>query len=146
MPNRNTASPTLFYPSIDLLRWRISNNLIRGRSSTVFYALSGSVLDPLGPITEVATRDQRLDSDPARNHIFWEGFLTPRADIEFGIPELTKNLVVGGGAAVRFFRAQYNPGATTPTYCEVGAKCGHDSAQKLNWDNAELNVFVKYVP
>jgi hypothetical protein len=136
-----SSDPLLVYPSIDLVRGRI---VIKNAST--YLSVSGSLLDPLGPIVEVATRNDALGSDPLRTNVFWLGFLVPRADIEFGVPDLTKNLVIGAGAAFRFFRAQSGTATTPPSYCLMFSHCGQSSIQDANWNNAELSLFVKYVP
>lgn len=142
------AGSLLAYPSVDLVRARYRASLRR----SLYLGIHGSLLDPLGPMTEVATRNSDLGSSPKIGTVFWLGFVVPRVDVEFGVPDLTKNLVVGFGGAVRFFRAQTrrdpggNPALDRAVYCVLGTECAEGTSSRFNWDNAELSVFVKYVP
>jgi hypothetical protein len=134
-----SADKTMVYPSIELLRGRVRFPVNR----LLYFSGNISALDPLGPLTEVATRDVALDSDPERTKVFFLGFVVPRAELEFGLPDLTKNLVVGIGVAARFFKAEVSDGATAPTYCVVGSECGGKS---WDWNNTEASIFAKFVP
>jgi hypothetical protein len=136
---------TLAYPSIDMLRWRLplGRYAYIGAHDLFYLNLHGSFLDPLGPFVEVATRDPSLRQDAASVTAFGLGFVVPRLDLEFAVPQFSKNLVIGIGGALRFFRADGVPGAAH--YCTVfDGTCA--DGKVLNWDNPELSAFVKYVP
>jgi hypothetical protein len=136
-----TSSQLLVYPSVDLLRGRIKIPVGR----TFYLGVHGSLLDPLGPLMEVSTRTASWSpSDKNLTSAFLLGFVVPRVDIEFGVPDLTKNLTIGVGGAMRFVRAE--AASDGATYCIVGSTCVTGTSAAPTWNNAELSVFVKYVP
>ena len=136
-----SGGETLAYPSIDLLRGRLPIPTI-GSHHQFYLNVHGSLLDPLGPFVEVSTRDASLHGASASPSVFGLGFIVPRVDVEFGVPELSKNLVIGLGGALRLFRAEGVPGAAH--YCTV--LDGTCAGSTIDSNNVELSAFVKYVP
>jgi hypothetical protein len=136
-----SGGETLAYPSIDLLRGRLPIPTF-GSHHQFYLNVHGSLLDPLGPFVEVSTRDASLHGASASTTVFGLGFIVPRVDVEFAVPELSKNLVIGLGGALRFFRAEGVPGAAH--YCTM--LDGTCTGSTIDSDNVELSAFVKYVP
>jgi len=138
----NDTSAIFLYPSVDMIRSRV---VLRVRR-TFYLGIHGSLLDPIGPFIEVATRQKNLAKDPKATTVFGLGLLVPRLDFEAGVPDFSRNLVVGFGAAARLFRA--TPSLLDPTvarYCVVGTRCD-DGSDSFTFDNLELSVFAKYAP
>jgi hypothetical protein len=111
-----------------------------------------SFIDAIGPLVELAARNRSLGSTGSastRYKAIALGFVVPRVEFELGVPELTRNLVVGLGAAARLYRADQSSPTTTvtpiiATYCLAG-QTGCDGAS-FNSRNLEGSIFVKYVP
>lgn len=138
-----STGQTLAYPSIEMVRGRLPLSGHVGSHNTFYLNLHGSLIDPLGPFVEVGTRDPSLRGDSRAGWVFLAGLLVPRVDLEFGVPEFSKNLVVGLGGALRFFRAEGEPGAAH--YCIIGSDAC-TLGKGLKWGNSEASLFVKYVP
>jgi len=110
----------------------------------VYLAFHVSLLDGLGPFTELATRDPAVAGGEHPEYAFLIALVAPRVDLEFGLPGLSRNLVIGGGAAGRFYRVEKRDGV--PTYCFTFFTCRGDTNR--TWpgsDNLEFSLFVKYV-
>jgi hypothetical protein len=98
-------------------------------------------------VIEGGTSDISLRSSANQGTVIWMSFLVPRFDVEVGLPSISKNLTVGVGTALRFFRAEGVPG--NAIYCAYGADCsfnGHDEGSGLKPSNLEGSVFAKFVP
>ncbi len=134
------TSPNMVYPSLELVRGRLR---VPVRQS-LYLGLHVSVLDLLGPFVEVSTRNANLRNDEHATRVFLLGFIVPRLDIEVGVPQLTKNLVVGFGGAFRFFRAESLDGGMI--YCTVGDNCSSGGRRAPASDYFEFSVFAKFVP
>jgi hypothetical protein len=109
-----------------------------------------SFIDAIGPLYEAAVRNPTLGRQRTRaGQAFGLGFIVPRVEFEFGVPELTRNLVVGAGATVRLYRAVEQP-ITTATLPTVANYCfaleSHCPGGTFNANNFEASLFVKYVP
>lgn len=105
-----------------------------------------SLLDLLGPFSEVATRGQLFDDSAHKALVFGLGILAPRAEIMVGSPLLSRNIVVGAGVTVRAYRGVMT-GATTAEYCVLGKACATDRNERgPTSDNLEVGVYVRYVP
>jgi hypothetical protein len=131
---------TLSYASIDTFRSRV----VIHYSQYYYAAIHYSLIDLLGPFSEIATRVAPLRHDDNATWAFVFGFLVPRADLSLAIPRLSNNLVVGAGLGFRLFKAIDAP--DTVRYCFAFRKCGAQSDSELNIDrdNFEASVFVKY--
>jgi hypothetical protein len=134
-----TGSQLFVYPSVDFLRARVHPNV----GQNFYLGFHVSVIDPIGPVMEVATRSPSLENDNSALGVFFLGLIVPRFDVELGAPTITKHLVIGTGTALRFFRSEGTP--ADAHYCVWEASCSSGS-KALNWDNVELSLFVKYVP
>jgi hypothetical protein len=155
-PGRVTNASTQLnvYPSIDLLRFRILpidiyrwHVLNKSPLQDFYFGIHFSFLDPLGPVVEGATSDISLRNSANQATVLWMSFLVPRLDFEVGLPSISKNLTVGAGTALRFFRAEGVPG--NAIYCAFGANCsfnGNQEGSGLKPSNLEGSVFVKFVP
>jgi len=140
-----SGSQVLAYPSIEMVRMRFSPYGSVGSHGMFYLNLHASLLDPLGPFVEVGTRDPSLGGGGSLNTgVFFLGFVVPRFDLEFGVPQLTKNLVIGAGGAVRAFRAEGSPGGAH--YCTVFDTSACPTNKVLTGGNFEGSVFVKFVP
>ena len=146
------SSALMTYASMDWPNLRFKIYPSRRASNPLWVGGNLSVIDAIGPLMELAARNGTLGTtggEATRTGAVLLGFLVPRLEFEFGVPELTKNLVVGLGAAVRFYRAdQSSPlNATAPvvaTYCiSWNGGCSGDG---FNASNFEGSAFVKYVP
>jgi hypothetical protein len=128
------------YPSVEFIRGHLS---LLPASSPFYFSLHGSLGDAIGPFVEAATKVSGLQT-PAS--VFALGFFVPRGEIEFGLPDLTRNVVIGAGVALRLFRAeQLSTGAYA--YCIVtDNNCSSSGNNGFNQDNFEFSVFVRYVP
>jgi hypothetical protein len=145
------TSALMTYASMDWpnFRWKMFPQ--RRSESSLWLGGDISLLDVFGPFVELAARNSSLGNDGARSgDAFVLAFVVPRVEIEFGIPELTKNLVVGVGGAARFYRADQNPVSSstapvTASYCFIGqSDCAGGAS--FGASNFEGTVFVKYVP
>jgi len=150
-PSSPGSSPTAFmmYATVD---WPD----VRGKlwpparaGNPLWLGINFSLLDAVGPLVELAARDPSLNADKSAGGAFALGFFVPRLELEFGMPQLTKNLVVGVGGAARLYRAdRIEPtaagGVPTASYCIIGQSGCKDGS--FNWNNAEGTVFVKFVP
>jgi len=146
------SSALVTYASVDWPSLRFKIYPSSRVKSPLWVGGNVSFIDAIGPLLELAARNSTLAStgtDATRDGAFLLGFLVPRLEFEFGVPELTKNLVVGLGGAARLYRAdQSSPLNTTvpvtATYCIAGQSgC---SGGSFNGNNFEGSVFVKYVP
>jgi hypothetical protein len=127
-------STSLTYASLDFptLRYPLVYN------QYFFFAPQVSLLDLLGGAFEAATTGHLLDNDPHRAKAIAESFFVPRIELKLGSPALTRNLVVGVGAAFRIYDARFDT-PTTAHYCFIG-----DCPVGLN--NFEFGVSVTYIP
>jgi len=98
------------YPSIDTLTLRV----VPYFTDWVYVSPSITVVDLLGPFTELAVGADAIHRRGTWKAFLW-GFVTPRFDLELGVPALSDNLVIGAGLAVRLYRAV--PNGDSPTYC-----------------------------
>jgi hypothetical protein len=106
-----------------------------------------TVVDLLGPFTELATRPVDLEGK-RRGGVFALGFVVPRLELELGIPALTNNIVVGTGVAARLYRVS-RPDPVMglgPSYCIAGGDDCTDGFSNSGAKNIEFSIFVKYVP
>jgi hypothetical protein len=149
------ARAMLTYASMDWPSFRFKIYPYRRAGKPLWIGGNFSVIDWIGPLWELSARNRTLASSTSgatRTKAFMLGFVVPRLELEFGIPELTKNLVVGIGVTARFYRADQNyPSSTTvptiATYCIAGQKDNPGcNGSSFNGDNFEGSLFVKYVP
>ncbi len=103
--------------SANLLNFRIAH-----RTPNSFSAVQFSLIDPLAPLSELAVR-KSTNTDYERPSRLALNVLTPRIDLLFGIPPLSKHLVVGAGASLRLVAPLFshelptaNPEAPTQVY------------------------------
>ena len=144
-----SSSAFMFYPSIDWpnIRWKFYP--CHRKENALWWGGDFSLLDVAGPFVEIAGRNSTLNGSTSVGTVFGLAFLAPRLETEFAVPELTKNLVIGLGAAVRFYRADQTPAAVAgapvvATYCTAGQSGCQNGSFTVN--NFEGSIFVKYVP
>jgi hypothetical protein len=142
-----SGSTLVTYPSIDALMIR---KVVKNYDS-FFASVNFTVIDLLGPFTELATRPIDLQGKGSGS-VFALGFIVPRLEFELAIPALTNNIVVGAGVATRFYRVS-RPDTMSglgPSYCTCSSLFSPDDctdgASSLGAKNVEFSVFVKYVP
>lgn len=138
------------YPSMDWPNFRLKVYPPRRAGNPFWLGINLSPFDVIGPLYEVAARNPSLGDHQTRStQAFLWGFVVPRVEVEFAIPELSKNLVAGIGGTVRMYRAVEQPitSATLPVtanYCfALQSRC---DGGVFNGNNFEGSVFVKYVP
>jgi hypothetical protein len=73
--------------------------LIRFTDST-YAALHISFLDPLAPLSELALRKIEGVTYQDNGALLWN-VITPRVEFAYGIPAISKHLVIGAGASAR---------------------------------------------
>jgi hypothetical protein len=122
--------------SVTLLKFRIP----------IFYSRMGysavtlSALDAAAPLAELATRSTNATFDGSSK--LFANIIAPRADLEGGVPALSKHLLVGGGVSFRLVAPQLTIPATTTT---PGAYEYHSCFRAgLRGDCFEFDLFVKY--
>jgi hypothetical protein len=136
------ASPTVMYASLDTLTVRPK----AWYRPSWYVAPQLSLLDLMGPFSEVATRGHLFDDAAHKVLVFGLGFVVPRAEIIFGSPLLSRNIVVGAGVTVRAYRGVMT-GVSTAEYCILGKACSADNNERgFTWDNLEVGVYLRYVP
>lgn len=150
------SSALVTYASMDWPNFRFKVFPSKRASSPLWLGMNVSFIDAIGPLWELGARNTTLansGTQSTRNEAFVLGFFVPRVEFEFGVPELTKNLVVGLGGAVRLYRAdQSSPLNTTApvvaTYCIAGQTGNTGCNNGVNFDinNFEGTIFVKFVP
>ena len=135
----SAANQLLVYPSIEMVRTRF-----RLPTRQVYLAAHGSLFDPLGPFVEVATRSGAIDNAGTDPGVVALALVVPRVDFEVGLPDLSKNLVVGFGGAFRMFRIEpESPSASR--YCVLLQSDSNCNASPTA-GNFEFSVFAKFVP
>ena len=130
------------YPSVDIMTLRF----VPYSTPSFQLHLAFSALDLVGGFTELGVRAPELQGK-SNGYVFGLGFVTPRVDVELGVPGLTKHLVVGAGLGVRFFRADSSAADGSMIYCTV-ADC-HDNAVDNDYfdeNNLDYSIFIKFVP
>lgn len=117
-------------------------------NENVYIAAHVTLIDALGPFTEIALRDSALGR---RQGFSWYGIGTfayqlvaPRLDLDFALPGLSSNLSIGVGIAFHFWRVENRTEGLT--YCFFGQTCRSDDERTwANSDNFEFSAFAKYV-
>jgi hypothetical protein len=136
------ASATMKYASLDTLTFRPKT----WYKPSWYIAPQLSLLDLLGPFSEIATRGHVFDHAGDKPLVFGLGFLAPRAEVMLGSPVLSRNLVVGAGLTVRAYRGVMTS-PTTGEYCVLGKACVADqNGRGITWDNLEVGVYIRYIP
>jgi hypothetical protein len=106
--------------------------LIRFTDST-YAAVHISFFDPLSPLSELAIRKTAGVTYQDEGKLWWN-FITPRVEMVYGIPELSKHLVIGAGFSARLVvPLKDDPAVETYRYRGIG----------LSW-SAELAKHVEY--
>jgi hypothetical protein len=154
VPGTN-SSALLTYASVDWPNLRFKIYPARRAGNPLWVGGNISVIDAIGPLVELAARNSTLGSTEnaaTRNGAFALGFLVPRFEFEFGVPELTRNLVLGIGIAARLYRAEQSSplnatGPVVATYCIVGQSANNGcNGASFDENNFEGSIFIKYVP
>lgn len=138
-PSSNVGNRLIVYPSMEMVRGRI-----RIPSRTLYLGLHGSLVDPLGPFVEVATRAGNNDNAGTMPGIVPLALVVPRAEFEIGLPDLSKNLVIGLGGAFRLFRSELTAQGDS-RYCVLGSSDPNCNSG-VRAGNFEFSVFAKFVP
>ncbi len=148
-PGTNASNFTT-YASVDWpnLRYKIYPH--ERATNPLWVGGNFSFIDAIGPLYEAAARNPSLGRQRTRaGQAFGLGFIVPRVEFELGVPELTRNLVVGAGATFRLYRAVEQP-VTTATLPTVANYCfaleSHCQGGTFNANNFEASLFVRYVP
>jgi len=104
-----------------------------------------SIIDLLGPFSEISTRASALRHDDNAGWVALFGLLVPRADLTFAVPRFSNNLVLGAGIGFRVFKA-IGDSPDTASYCFALRRCGTQMSSQTNIDekNFEASLFVKY--
>jgi hypothetical protein len=138
------GSVTQEYASIDLLTFR---RQIR-YAQWSYFAVQVKLVDALGPFFDISTGGHLFDNDPNRVRAFFEGFFVPRAELEFGVPALSRNLLVGVGLAFRLYREAPVDGGASPAaaFCFYDKTCAADGQSALTTNYLEVGISITYVP
>jgi len=108
-------------------------------SRTIYSAVELSAADLVAPLAELALRSGGVT--PAHESLIWANVLSPRIDVEGGIPALSKHLLVGGGVTYRFV----TPAVTIPATATTPPAYEYRWLKRQNWeDGFQFGLFVKY--
>jgi hypothetical protein len=93
----NESGNSLRYlASIDWIKYRF----VLAFSERLYMGLHVSLIDPLAPLSELATRPNVGAEYHDQEKLAWN-FVAPRLDFVLGVPTLSKHLAVGGGMSLR---------------------------------------------
>jgi hypothetical protein len=119
------------------------------RRDYFYSALKVSFIDALAPLAELATR-KTTNVNYANGSLLALDLVTPRVDLEAGVPALTKHLLIGGGVSYRLVLPVSVPSLGMPATPTSPAILGYkyeafwqDSGR--HWPDAfEFGLFAKY--
>lgn len=148
-PGTNSSNFTT-YASVDWPNLRYKIYPASRVTNPLWVGGNFSLIDAIGPLFEAAARNPTLGRQRTRaGQAFALGFVVPRVEFEFGVPELTRNLVVGAGGTMRLYRAVEAP-VTTASLPTIADYCfafqSHCPGGAFNANDFEASLFVKYVP
>jgi hypothetical protein len=139
----NESGNSLRYlASVDWIKYRF----VLAFSERLYMGLHVSLLDPLAPLSELATRPNVGVTYHDQEKLAWN-FVAPRLDLVLGIPTLSKHLAVGGGVSLRLTVPDLE---NMPAPGEVASYryqtlWGDDNTND-HWPRyVEFGFFVKYV-
>jgi hypothetical protein len=135
------SSTTVTYASLDMLTIRLP----AWYTTNLYVAVQLSLIDALGPFSEVAIRGHVFDDANHKSLVFALGAVVPRMEVMLGSPSLSRNITVGASVSARAYRGVAT-GSMTADYCILGMECAADQSRRgFTVGNLEAGVFLRYV-
>jgi hypothetical protein len=127
--------PTVTWPNF---RW---GHISAGQST--YAGLQLSLLDAADPLAEVALRSRKRF---ANEELVFVNFVRPRLDVMFGVPRLSRHLVLSAGASLRPVAAFTSPDKTSDFVYHTVFSCKGTECQGTGARFFEMSLGIQYLP